>query len=253
MPHGTDVLPRLPRKLRKLIYRNYRRRNRFRHYDRLGLRLLLNYANYVDRQLIIHEPYEAAQLRHLLREAARQHRDLFIDVGANLGLYAMLMARSARFGDILAFEPDPRNYRQLVTNLALNGLAADIRLFACGLSDRDGTANLLQAHARSTGMSRLGATAPAGTRREHYRQIQVPVIRFDGHFTCSGRRVMIKIDVEGHEARVIAGMRRLLEDNDCLIQVEVFDAGVWQVDARLAELGYRNYASFGHDRLYRRA
>ena len=214
---------------------------------------MLNYANYVDRQLIIHEPYESAQREHLLREAARQPYDLFIDVGANLGLYTMLMARSARFGDILAFEPDPRNYRQLVTNIALNGLAADIRLFACGLSDRDRMASFLQAHARSTGMSRLGATAPAGTRREHYTEIHVPVIRFDGHFTCSGRRVMIKIDVEGHEAQVIAGMRRLLKNNDCLIQCEVFDAGVMQVDARLAELGYHNYASLGHDRLYRRA
>ena len=61
-PQRTGVLSRLPRKLRKLIYRNYRRRDRFRLYDRLGLRLLLNYANYVDRQLIIHEPYETAQL-----------------------------------------------------------------------------------------------------------------------------------------------------------------------------------------------
>ena len=247
------MLPRLPRKLRKLVFRNYGQRDRFRRYDRLGLGLLLNYANYVDRQLIIHEPYEAAQLDHLLHAADSQPFDLFIDVGANLGLYALLMARSGRFVDILAFEPDPRNYRQLVTNIALNGLAADIRLFACGLSDRDGTANFLQAHARSTGMSRLGATAPADTRREHYTDIRVPVIRFDGHFTCTGRRVMIKIDVEGHEAQVIAGMCRLLGDNDCLVQIEVFDAGVEQIDARLAELGYHNYASLGHDRLYRRA
>ena len=253
IPQGTDVLPRLPRKLRKLVFRNYGQRDRFRCYDRLGLRLLLNYANYVDRQLIIHEPYEAAQLDHLLHAADSQPFDLFIDAGANLGLYALLMARSGRFVDILAFEPDPRNYRQLVTNIALNGLAADILLFACGLSDRDGTANFLQAHMRSTGMSRLGATAPADTRREQYTDIRVPVIRFDGHFSGTGRRVMIKIDVEGHETEVIAGMQHLLEDNDCLIQLEVFDTGIKKVDATLADLGYRNYRSFGHDRLYRRA
>ena len=246
-------LSRLPRKLRKLVYRNYRQRNRFHLYNRLGLRLLLNYANYVDRQLIIHEPYEAAQIDHLLREAHRQPFDLFIDVGANLGLYALLMAGTGRFGDIVAFEPDPRNYRQLATNIAVNGLATQIRLFACGLSDRDGTTTFLQAHGHSTGMSRVDATAPAGTRRQHYADIHVPVIRFDGHFTCSARRVMIKIDVEGHEARVVAGMQQLLEGNDCLLQVEVFDGGIGQVDARLSGLGYRNYASFGHDRLYRRA
>ncbi len=249
---GPALLSRLPRKLRKLLYRNYRQRSRYRLYDRLGLRLWLNYANYVDRQLIIREPYEMEQLDHLMDLAAGQAFDLFLDVGANFGLYAMLMARTGRFADIVAFEPDPRNYRQLVTNIAINGLASEIRLFACGLSDRDARANFLQAHERSTGMSRVGATAAAGTRRVRYTDIRVPVIRFDGHFTCNGRRVMIKIDVEGHELQVIDGMQRLLEGNDCLIQVEVFDAGIGQVDARLAGLGYRNYASFGHDRLYRR-
>jgi hypothetical protein len=42
--------------LRKLLYRNYWRRDRYRVYRRIGLDLLLNYANYIDRQLIIREP-----------------------------------------------------------------------------------------------------------------------------------------------------------------------------------------------------
>jgi FkbM family methyltransferase len=243
---------RLPRRLRKLLYRNYFRRDRYRRYDRLGLMLWLNYANYVDRQLIIHEPYEAPQLHYLLEQSARRPFDLFIDVGANFGLYSLLLARTGRAGDILAFEPDPRNYLQLVTNIAANGLAAQIRSFACGLSERDTTAGFLQAHRRSTGMSRIEATAPAGTRLANYTDSRVPVIRFDGHFCCRARRVLVKIDVEGHESEVIAGMSRLLRDNDCLVQAEVFDTGVEQFDAILGELGYRKVTAFGHDRLYRK-
>jgi hypothetical protein len=79
----------------------------------------------------------------------------------------------------------------------------------------------------------------------------VPVIRFDGHFCCRTRRVLVKIDVEGHESQVIAGISRLHRDNDCLVQAEVFDAGVSRLDALLGELGYINVAVFGHDRLYR--
>jgi hypothetical protein len=64
--------------------------------------------------------------------------------------------------------------------------------------------------------------------------------------------VLVKIDVEGHESQVITGMSRLLRDNDCLVQAEVFDDGVEQFDALLGELGYRKVAAFGHDRLYRK-
>jgi FkbM family methyltransferase len=243
---------RLPLRLRKLLYRNYLRRNRYRRYDRLGLRLLLNYANYVDRKLILHEPYETKPLALLLRETQEQPCDLFVDVGANLGLYALLMAAGGHAPEIHAFEPDPRNYHQCVTNIAFNGLTSRIRLFACGLSDQDRSVDFLEAHARGTGMSRVLATAPAATRRQHYTQRRIPVIRYDSHFTCRDRRVSVKIDVEGHELPVIDGMQRLLQDNDCRLQVEVFDANLKPVDARLATLGYRQYEAIGPDRLYRR-
>jgi FkbM family methyltransferase len=243
---------RLPLRLRKLLYRNYLRRDRYRHYARLGLRLWLNYANYVDRKLILHEPYETEALALLLRETQEQPCDLFVDVGANLGLYSLLMAGGGHAGEIQAFEPDPRNYHQCVANIACNGLTSRIRLFACGLSDRDGSVDFLEAHARSTGMSRVLATAPAATRRRHYTRRRIPVICYDGHFACRDRRISVKIDVEGHELPVIAGMQRLLQDNDCRLQIEVFDANLKPVDARLAALGYRPYGAFGPDRLYRR-
>jgi FkbM family methyltransferase len=245
------LLGHLPRRVRKLVFRNYRRRSRYRYYNRLGLRLLLNYANYVDRQLIIHEPYEAAQLDHLLGEADRQPFDLFIDIGANFGLYALLLAHTGRFADLLAFEPDPRNFRQLVTNLALNGMSGRVHAFACGLSDRDTRIDFLQAHERSTGMSRISNTAPAGTRPGSYTHSFVPVIRLDDHFGWRGSRIMIKIDVEGHECRVISGMQQLLGENNCLLQIEMLDSSS-AADALLTELGYRQYAAFGPDRLYRK-
>ena len=100
-------------------------------------------------------------------------------------------------------------------------------------------------------MSRIEATVPAGTRPATHTDSRVPVIRFNGYFCCRARLVLIKIDVEGHESRGIAGMSRLLRDNDCLVQAEVFDAGVSRLDALPGEPGYINVAEFGHDRLYR--
>lgn len=64
--------------------------------------------------------------------------------------------------------------------------------------------------------------------------------------------MLVKIDVEGHKSLVIAGMSRLPRDNDCIVQAEVFDAGVRQFDALPGEPGYRNVTAFGHDRVYRK-
>jgi hypothetical protein len=57
--------------------------------------------------------------------------------------------------------------------------------------------------------------------------------------------MLVKIDVEGHEPQVIAGMSRLLRDNNCLVQARVFDA-------LPGKPGYRYVAAFGHDRVYRK-
>lgn len=244
---------RLPRKLRKLLYRNYRQRDCYKCYDRLGLKLLLNYANYVDRQLIIHEPYETAQLQQFLDTAEQNIQDLFLDVGANLGLYALLAARSNNFREVMAFEPDPRNYRQLITNIAFSNMTNAISAYACGLSDRDTELDFLQAHRRSTGQSRVRMSAPAGTAHDRYTNTCIPVIRFDDHFSYRDCQVMIKIDVEGHEITVVNGMQQLLSDNDCHLQVEVFETNIQSLESLLATLGYRHQASFGHDRLYRKS
>lgn len=59
------------------------------------------------------------------------------DVGANIGLFALFVARACRNPRIYAFEPIPPVFRILQTNMILYGL--DARLFDCGLSDETRT------------------------------------------------------------------------------------------------------------------
>jgi len=236
--------------LRKLLYRNYWRRDRYRVYRRLGLDLLLNYANYIDRQLIIREPYESRQIAHFRRQLISYPYAAVIDVGANLGLYSLIAAQSGNVADILAFEPDPRNYRQLQANLRLNRLTDRVRTFPIGLGSRDADATFLQENGRSTGQSRIVATAPADTNRSRYTKTTIDVIQFDRHFKYSDGDILVKIDVEGHEQEVIAGMRNLLAGNRCQLQVEVFDASLGAVEDLLGKLGYAKTLEFGYDRIF---
>jgi len=236
--------------LRKLLYRNYRRRDRYRVYRRLGLNLLLNYANYIDRQLIIREPYEARQLAHFREQLCGHRYAAVIDIGANLGLYSLIAAQSGNVAEVLAFEPDPRNYRQLQANLLLNRLTSRVQTFPVGLGGSDAGTVFLQENGCSTGQSRIEATAPADTNLSRYTKTTIDVIQFDRHFSYSDRDILIKIDVEGHEQEVIAGMRDLLAGNHCELQVEVFDASLGAVEDLLGKLGYAKTLEFGYDRIF---
>ena len=64
-----------------------------------------------------YEPQETQLASRILRPL-----DVFVDVGANWGYFSLAAAHwvGAR-GRVVAFEPEPRLYRMLVSNIAANG------------------------------------------------------------------------------------------------------------------------------------
>jgi hypothetical protein len=61
--------------------------------------------------------------------------DLYVDVGANYGLHAMLAAHYVgETGRVFAFEPVPTNLRLLQRNLKLNGFQERSKVFPCALN-----------------------------------------------------------------------------------------------------------------------
>ena len=62
------------------------------------------------------------------------------------------------------------------------------------------------------GFSRIDTDELAGADYE------VNVVRLDDMLKFSGRRLAIKIDVEYYECKVLAGMKRVLRQNKCIVQ-----------------------------------
>jgi len=89
----------------------------------LRVRGLKVYSNTPDRLLAsflwktsILESYETQLLPQLVKPGMR-----VADIGANIGYYALLMARLVGpTGEVIAFEPDPNNYRLLAKNAGHN-------------------------------------------------------------------------------------------------------------------------------------
>jgi len=134
--------------------------------------------------------------------------DVFVDVGANIGLYACL-ARLAGCHTI-AIEPQAKNLPLLYANLARNG-DGGLEVYPVGLSDRTGLASLFGAS--GTGSSLIQGWA--ADLHAPWLRSTIPVTMLDvllgGRFT--GKRLFIKIDVEGAEYDVLRGASKTLESS----------------------------------------
>lgn len=213
---------KLIKKVKKIFYRDYFG-SKVKIRNRLGLRLLLQYKNYIDRKLTLREPYEARQLHMLSRAAIESKASLFVDVGANIGIYSVYLASRVKgLEKVYAMEPQPENYNQLCANVFINGLSNVVLPVRNGASDKPARLVFLENKGRSTGKSRLAETAPTGTNLEEFRETFIEVVPMDSILSEEKSRVaVIKVDVEGHEFQVLEGMKEFLGSNSCLLQIEI--------------------------------
>ncbi len=124
--------------------------------------------------------------------------DLFVDVGSNIGFFACL-ARSMDL-HVVAVEPLPKNQKHLFANLLANGWE-DVEVFPLGLSESPGVATLYGAS--STGASLIGSWA--GASQFFHRTIALSTLDILLGKRFTGKKVFIKIDVEGFEYPVLKG------------------------------------------------
>jgi FkbM family methyltransferase len=180
------------------------------------------------------QPYEPGLVRHL-SERLRQG-DVFIDVGAHIGLFSVLAAHLVGgSGRVVAFEPYPESRERLRRLADRNGLSDRIEIVAAALSDRTAAAAPLYL-TRDSVLSTLDPDHSPMIHREGFgRSIPVEVMTLDGwlaaHPGLRPRLAVIKIDVEGHEGRVIAGMQRTLDAGGSIDVIcetsEASDADRW--------------------------
>ena len=174
--------------------------------------------------------------------------EVFVDVGANIGLYSVLLGSHAGIRDLHCFEPVPEAHDELRANIDANGLTPKASVHRVALSDAAG----------STSMSIIGALSGANAisstsihrDKAAIERIKVPLARLDDILNISGRTILMKVDVEGHETAVLRGAEKLLSENHGIIQVELYNesAGTEEAESTLARLGWQTVFRAGPDR-----
>ena len=175
---------------------------------------------------------EFPELKNFIRNCAALKPDVFIDVGANLGLYTCIVMKHRLAPRAILFEPDRRNRVHLRANLLINDLLdADIAIHDVALGAAPGKLRLVPGPERDIGLSQIVENAPPGAGYE------VEIVRFDDVVSLSGKTLAIKIDIERYERKALAGMARTLAANRGLAQIEVLEAREETVGL-MADAGY---------------
>jgi FkbM family methyltransferase len=138
--------------------------------------------------------------RRLIRPGMR-----VLDVGAHIGYYTRLFARLAgRSGEVWAFEPHPENFAILRENLR-GRHAGNVHLLQRAVGEASGKVRLHLSPGSSNHSLVPGYTESQGA-------LEVDSVALDSFLGEQGVATVdfVKIDVEGAEPRVLAGMERLL-------------------------------------------
>lgn len=126
-----------------------------------------------------------------------------VDVGANVGFHTLLMARCVGVtGRVHAIEPEPRNFR-LLTRAVEEAGYRQVRLHRAAAARAAGRAPLYVA-GDNRGDHRL---TPAAEARA---QVTVPTVVLDELLAEEARIDLVKIDVQGAEVEVLAGLANTL-------------------------------------------
>jgi FkbM family methyltransferase len=211
-------------------WRNKARRRFYKPFNRLVHRGHYFVTRYFDTDFLVHSENvggleisagigERRELSSFVRACRMIQPDVFIDIGANLGLYTCIIMKKRLAPNAVLFEPDRRNRVHLRANLMINGLLdAPIEINEVALGDARGKFRLVPGPERDIGLSQIVEKPKTD---EGY---DVDIVRLDDIVALKDKTLAIKIDIERYERKALAGMTRTLRDNRGIVQIEVLEA-----------------------------
>jgi FkbM family methyltransferase len=137
-------------------------------------------------------------LSNLLKTQAKPF--VFLDIGANQGLYSLIAGKNPCCRAVVAFEPVPTTFALLETNVAANGLDEKVRPVNSAVAAENGSTVIRMDEHHS------GGATMAGANDVHGNEITIHMIdhdRMDEIIPDGAEPIVAKIDVEGLEPVVV--------------------------------------------------
>lgn len=198
-----------------------------------GYYLYNRHDTYIGKAIEKYGEFSTAEMQLLHQLCTKD--DFVIEVGANIGAHTVPLARHVGAGGVvLAFEPQRLVFQTLCANIAINSLR-NVHCFWAAAGAKESRINVPELDPDQD--NNFGGLSLSGALPGQ----SVPCLVLDGLLSIP-RLKLIKIDVEGMEADVIAGGSELIRKFKPLLYVENDRAEksaalMQQIDA----LGYEMY------------
>jgi FkbM family methyltransferase len=199
-------------------------------------------ASATERGALFNPDYNVEELDFLRAHSSKG--GVFVDVGANVGTYALALARHVGAdGKVIAIEPHPVTHARLKFNRDASG-ATRVTLVAAAAGPADGEL-LIETDGENLGASHIVTGQPAGNA------LRVPALRLQRILSEAGVSQVdaLKIDIEGFEDRVLTGFFKEAPPSlwPRAIVIEHLSRDEWLEDC-IADMRARGYAETGRTR-----
>jgi len=228
--------------LMKIFYKN--KKIKFKYF---GLNFEGNFSEPMDKEIFLFNNYENLQIEFLLNNIKKYDLKYFIDIGANSGIYSLIVKDKFHKIRIKSFEPVKKTMTKFKDNLKLNKKLKNIKLYEFGLSNKN-TKLLMKAKIRDDYIQSSGYGVVKEENNLKNLHIENNIFKIgDSVIKLKNRDISIKIDAEGHEHEVLQGLNKLLNYNRIFLQIEIFDKNFNKINTYLKKKKFKFLNSINND------
>jgi len=210
-----------------------------------NIRLFINIKDPIDKIIFYKNEYEEKQIKFLYDWVKKNKSNIFIDIGANFGIYSLRISKLFQILKVIAFEPVLTTFNKLKMNIKINNLGKRIKTYNIGLSNTNGLKKMVALKRRNYIQSG-GFSFNIPKRKLTNEEITQyhKTIKGDEILKFKKKKIVIKIDVEGYENKVLFGIKNLLNNNKILLQIEIFDDNFKKINKFLLEKKFKLIKKF---------
>tara|TARA_B100001029_G_C14973577_1_gene401715 strand:- start:101 stop:871 length:771 start_codon:yes stop_codon:yes gene_type:complete len=216
LPVFNRLIPSISIKILKSLKKN-------RGFFRIGdVKMFLDFLDPIDRELILHQEYEKEEISILIELIKKHSAIYFFDIGSNCGYYSIVLAKIFQKLKILAFEPNDEARDKFNKTLSVNSnLSERIFLHKFGLSDITSVLKM-RSKVKYGYIQTGGSTVHDNSDLSDVKIYDANFKIADEEIDINNSVIAIKIDVEGHEYNVLKGLKKIINNNKCILQIEIF-------------------------------
>jgi FkbM family methyltransferase len=205
-----------------------------------NVRLFINVKDPIDKIIFYRNEYEEKQIKFLSDWIKKNKPYIFIDIGANFGIYSLRISKLFKMLKVIAFEPVLTTFNKLKMNIKINNLGKRIKTYNVGLSNANGLKKMVALKRRNYIQSG-GFSFNIPKRKLTNEEISQynKTLKGDGVLKFKKKKIVVKIDVEGYENKVLLGIKNLLKNNKILLQIEIFDDNFKKINKLLLEKRFK--------------